>query len=100
VKQFKKLILILSALLVVAFSFSFTRPSDVNNSYRSNAIEFHLTAISADDVDDDFGDPGFEKIFLEFNYCNDYNATERRSQPFDSHHTSIPFYLQIRNLRI
>jgi len=100
VKPFKKFTLLFSALLVVAFSFSFTRPSDVSSSYQSNVIEFHLTAIAADDIDDDFGDPEFEKIFLEFNCYNASGRAESHSQPFDPHHTSIPFYLQVRNLRI
>jgi hypothetical protein len=103
VKQFKKLSLTFASLLVVAFSFNFTRTLEANTSFQNKSIEFQLAAIAADDIDDDFGDPEFEKILeraLPLAARLESIGINAHVNTFDPHHTSIPFYLQIRNLRI
>ncbi len=103
VKPFKQLTLILTSLLVVAFSFSFTKAFDPSTSIQSNSIENHLTALAADDIDDDFTDPEFQLIYhcdLPSSPWLESSLVKIAPRNSNSNKASTPVYLQIRNLRI
>jgi hypothetical protein len=103
VKHLKKITLLFSSLLVVALSFSFSKISEVKTSIQDKSIEFNLASITVDDIDDDLGDPEHEKIsehLFQLISLTESDKIENQSIVFNPHHTSIPFYLEIRNLRI
>ena len=98
-KQLRQLPLILALLSVVAFSSGFTKNL---SSFQSKSIEYHFITLAADDIDDDFGDPEFE-IFCQpvlptLNWEFDSNENPDWISP--QKNLAVPFYLQIKNLRI
>jgi hypothetical protein len=101
VKLFKKLTLVFTTLLVVAFSFNFTKSFGASNSYQPKSVELNIAAIDADDIRDDFDDTEFE-ILYELPTLLPYLTLEGVNifHTIPPAHSPIPFYLQIRNLRI
>jgi hypothetical protein len=102
VKLLKKTCLIFTSLLVVALSLNFTKSFGASNSFQSKSIEYRLAAIDSDDVVDDFDGTEFEILYeLPLQLFVQIHSNSQKITSNSSEVTSpIPFYLQVRNLRI
>ncbi|MBI1769302.1 MAG: hypothetical protein HY015_00210 [Bacteroidetes bacterium] len=102
-KPFKNLTLIVTSLLVVALSLSFTNSFDPSTSIQNKSIEYHIAALAADDIEDDFPEPEFQvvcTISLPSFAWQERSLAETIPQNSVVSKSSTPFYLQIRSLRI
>ena len=101
-KRFKQLTLVLASLLVVAFSFNFTKLSG-STSLQSKTIDCQFAVLAVDDIDDDFADPEFQNFVAPSSIRYSPRQIEANVKAFEGFcltNSPVPFYLQIRNLRI
>ena len=102
-KLFKHLTLIFTSLLVVALSFNFTRLCDCTSSIQNKTVSYQLAILPVDDIDDDLADPEFQAFACDHAPFNSppHSALAKGSiEGFCYTGSSVPFYIQVRNLRI
>jgi hypothetical protein len=102
VKQFKQLTLIFASFLVVAFSFSSAKSFDSSASLQKKSVISHFNVLADDDIDDDLTDHDFQFTYtsdLDF-FPAEQNLIESPQSVSGFLHSSTPFYLKIRSLRI
>ncbi|HCW08614.1 MAG TPA: hypothetical protein DGG95_14745 [Cytophagales bacterium] len=98
----KKLTLVFASLLLVAFSFNFTKSSTPSSSIQNKTIQW--VTLAADDLeDDDFDNLDFPSFsILDFRSClnNDDSKIRNYSTSVDLAIPAVPCYLLVRNFRI